>query len=205
MNPSDLLSNCRVVPVVVIDDLETAVPLAETLLAAGLTAIEVTLRTTAGLAAIESIANAVPNMIVGAGSIRQISQIKAVADAGAKFAVSPGSTAALLDAATNIGLPFIPGAATPTETLVLFEQGYTLQKIFPASIVGGPGYIKAVGSPIPEVRFMPTGGVKPENAAEYLALDNVACIGGTWIAPTELLAKQDFAAIGRLASEASNY
>ena len=205
MNPSDLLNNCRVVPVVVIDDLETAVPLAETLLAAGLTAIEVTLRTTAGLAAIESIAKAVPGMIVGAGSIRQISQIKAVTDAGANFAVSPGSTAALLDAASNIGLPFIPGAATPTETLVLFELGYALQKVFPAGIVGGPGYIKAVGSPIPEVRFMPTGGVKPENAAEYLALDNVACIGGTWIAPTELLAKRDFAAIGRLASEAANY
>ena len=205
MNPADLLSYCRVVPVVVVDDLETAVPLAETLLAAGLTAIEVTLRTTAGLAAIESIAKAVPGMIVGAGSIRQISQIKAVADAGAKFAVSPGSTAALLDAASNIGLTFITGAATPTETLVLFEQGYALQKVFPAGIVGGPGYIKAVGGPLPEVRFMPTGGVKPENAAEYLALDNIACIGGTWIAPTELLAKRDFAAIGRLASEASNY
>lgn len=205
MNASELLRDCRVVPVVVIDDLETAVPLAETLLSAGLAAIEVTLRTPAGLAAIEAIAKAVPDMIVGAGSVRNTSQIKAVHNAGAKFAVCPGSSEALLDAATYTDIPFIPGAATPTETLALLEHGYTLQKVFPAGIVGGPGYIKAIGSPIPEASFMPTGGVNPKNAAEYLALNNVACIGGTWIAPTALLTKRDFATIGSLAVEAANY
>jgi 2-dehydro-3-deoxyphosphogluconate aldolase/(4S)-4-hydroxy-2-oxoglutarate aldolase len=205
MNASDLLKSCRIVPVVVIDDLETAVPLAETLLSAGLTAIEVTLRTPVGIAAIESIANAVPDMIVGAGSVRETSQIKAVRDAGARFAVSPGSSPALLDAAEYDNMPFIPGAVTPTETLCLLERGYSLQKLFPAEVVGGTKYLQAIGGPIPDAIFMPTGGVNADNVANYLALDNVACVGGTWIAPKSLLADRDFAAIKSLAVEAANF
>jgi len=196
---------CRIVPVVVIDDLTIAVPLAETLLSAGLEAIEVTLRTPVGIAAIEKIANEVPDMIVGAGSIREAHQVKAVASVGAKFAVSPGSSPTLLDAAEDDNMPFIPGAASPTETLRLLERGYTLQKLFPAEVTGGTEYLRAIGGPIPEVSFMPTGGISTNNVSNYLALDNVACVGGTWIAPKSLLADRNFAAIESLAVDAANF
>lgn len=196
---------CRIVPVVVIDDLTIAVPLAETLLSAGLEAIEVTLRTPVGIAAIEKIASAVPDMIVGAGSIREACQVKDVANVGAKFAVSPGSSPILLAAAEDDNMPFIPGAASPTETLRLLERGYTLQKLFPAEVIGGTEYLQAIGGPIPEVSFMPTGGISTNNVSNYLALDNVACVGGTWIAPKSLLADRNFAAIESLAVDAANF
>jgi len=205
MNASNILMGCRIVPVVVIDDLTIAVPLAETLLSAGLEAIEVTLRTPVGIAAIEKIANEVPDMIVGAGSIREAHQVKAVASVGAKFAVSPGSSPTLLDAAEDDNMPFIPGAASPTETLRLLERGYTLQKLFPAEVTGGTEYLRAIGGPIPEVSFMPTGGISTNNVSNYLALDNVACVGGTWIAPKSLLADRNFAAIESLAVDAANF
>lgn len=203
MNAADLLSGQRVVPVVVIEDASDAVPLARTLLSAGLGAIEVTLRTEEGLEAIERIANQVPDMLLGAGSVRRAGQIGEVKSAGARFAVSPGSSDALLDAAADAALPFVPGAVTASEVLKLLDLGYTLQKFFPAELSGGAPFLKALGAPIPEARFMPTGGVTPGNAGDYLSLANVACIGGSWIAPSGLLREKNFDAIGRLAGEAA--
>jgi 2-dehydro-3-deoxyphosphogluconate aldolase/(4S)-4-hydroxy-2-oxoglutarate aldolase len=203
VNAADLLAGQRVVPVVVIDDADDAVPLAKTLLASGLAAIEVTLRTEAGLEAIERIANEVPDILVGAGSVRRAAHIAEVKAAGAVFAVSPGSSDSLLDAAADAELPFIPGAVTASEILKLLDLGYTLQKFFPAELSGGMPFLKAVGAPIPEVRFMPTGGVTPANAIDYLSLPNVACIGGSWIAPSGLLREKNFDAVARLAGEAA--
>lgn len=203
MNAANLLAGFRIVPVVAIDDAGAARPLAETLLEAGLAAIEVTLRTPAAIDAIETIAAKVPGMLVGAGSIRDREQVPRVDAAGAKFAVSPGSNAELLDAVTRHGLPFVPGAVTATEVLGLFAKGYTLQKFFPAELAGGVNYIKALGAPLPEISFMPTGGINAENAASYLALKNVACIGGTWIVPGDLLVNKDFAKIADLARNAA--
>lgn len=202
MNAAEVLAGQRVVPVVVIDDVDDAVPLAKTLLASGLTAIEVTLRTPAGLDAIERIANDVPDMLVGAGSVRCASQIAEVTSAGAAFAVSPGSSDSLLEAVAGAELPLVPGAVTASEMLELLDLGYTLQKFFPAELAGGVAFLKAVGAPIPEVQFMPTGGIGPGNAPDYLALPNVACIGGSWIAPPGLLRDKNFDAIAALAAAA---
>ncbi len=203
MKAAELLGELRVVPVVVIEDPETAVTLAETLVASGLPAIEVTLRTPRAIEAMAAIADNVPDMLVGAGSLRDTAQIDAVLHAGARFGVSPGSTPTLLSAAEEAGLAFIPGAVTPSESLALLERGYTLQKFFPAGISGGARYLAALGAPIPEVRFMPTGGVTAENAPEYLALKNVACVGGTWVAPAELIADGRFDEIAKLATAAA--
>ena len=203
MNAADLLARQRVVPVVVIDDAGDAVPLAKTLLDSGLNAVEVTLRTEAGLEAIERIASDVPGMLVGAGSVRRAAQIAEVTSAGAMFAVSPGSSDALLEAVADAGLPFVPGAVTASEILKLLDLGYTLQKFFPAELSGGAAFLKAIGSPIPEANFMPTGGISPDNAGDYLSLANVACIGGSWIAPAALLRAKDFDAIAALAKDAA--
>lgn len=203
MNAAELLAESRIVPVVVIEAADTAVPLAETLLASGLNTIEVTLRTKASVVAIERIASEVPDMLVGAGSVRRASQVADVLAAGARFVVSPGSSDALLDAVADAGMPYVPGAMTPSETLKLLDDGYTLQKFFPAELAGGIALLKAVGAPIPEVSFMPTGGISPANAGDYLALPNVACIGGSWIAPAALLAARDFDAIAQLATDAA--
>ncbi len=203
MDATELLMGYPVVPVVVIDDVDVAVPLAETLSDAGLNVIEVTLRTDDALAAIASIARAVPDMIVGAGSIRRAEQFTEVKDVGAKFAVSPGASDALLDAVDGLGMPFIPGAATPSEMIHLYERGYRLQKFFPAELAGGHAYLKSVGAPLPEVSFMPTGGITADNARHYLSLKNVMCIGGSWITPADLQAKRDFDAIHRLATDAA--
>jgi 2-dehydro-3-deoxyphosphogluconate aldolase/(4S)-4-hydroxy-2-oxoglutarate aldolase len=203
VNAAELLAGAYVVPVVVIDNAKDAVPLAKTLLDSGLEAIEVTLRTDAGLAAIERIASEVPGMLVGAGSIRRADQVTEVQSAGAAFAVSPGSSDALINAVADARLPFVPGAATASEMLRLLDCGYTLQKFFPAEPEGGTRFLKAVGAPIPDVRFMPTGGISPANAREYLALDNVACLGGSWIVPASLLRQGDFEAIAGLATDAA--
>ncbi len=202
MDASNLLSECRVVPVVVIEDIDAAVPLARALFEGGLKAIEVTLRTDDALAAIEAIAGELPQILVGAGSIRRPAQLFDVLQAGAAFAVSPGNNERLLDAVAEIGMPFVPGAITPSEMLSLFGHGYQLQKFFPAELAGGHAFLKAVGAPLPEVRFMPTGGITPGNAGAYLSLSNVACIGGSWITPGELQARRDFDAIRQLAADA---
>ena len=203
MNAAELLNRQRVVPVVVIDDASDAVPLAKTLIASGLNAIEVTLRTEAGLEAIERIASDVPQMLVGAGSVRRAAQVAEVKSAGALFAVSPGASDALLEAAADAALPFVPGAVTASEMLKLLDLGYTLQKFFPAELSGGAAFLRAVGAPIPEVTFMPTGGISLDNAQAYLSLSNVACIGGSWIAPPDLLRDKDFDAIASLAGAAA--
>ena len=198
-----LVQGMRVVPVVVIEDADVAVPLAETLLASGLQAIEVTLRTPAALDAIAAISDKVPELVLGAGSIRNAAQVADIMKAGAKFGVSPGHSDALLDAVDAAKLPFIPGAVTPSESLALLDRGYSLQKFFPAGVAGAIPYLKAVSGPLPEVRFMPTGGISAENAPDYLALPNVACIGGSWMVPATMLQEQDFKTIATLAKAAA--
>lgn len=203
MSVAELLANERVIPVVVVHDADKAVPLAECLLDAGLGSIEITLRTAAALAAIERIARKVPGMIAGAGSLRTAVQAAQVKDAGARFGVSPGHAPRLLEAARAVDLPMLPGAATASEMLKLLEHGYTLQKFFPAELAGGVPYLKALSAPLPEIRFVPTGGITIDNAADYLALPCVAAIGGSWVAPQDLLAAGDFAGIGGLARAAA--
>ena len=202
MDASEILSAARIVPVVVIEDVATAVPLARTLGEAGLAHIEVTLRTDAALAAIERIAADVPELTVGAGSVRSPQQMADIINAGAVFAVSPGCSTALLDAARDFKVPFVPGAVTPSESMQLLDAGYVLQKFFPAELSGGRAFLSAMNAPLPEPRFFPTGGITPENASSYLLLSNVACIGGTWIAPAALLAQQDFNEVSRRARDA---
>jgi 2-dehydro-3-deoxyphosphogluconate aldolase/(4S)-4-hydroxy-2-oxoglutarate aldolase len=202
MDASKLLQEARVVPVVVIEDSKLAVRLAETLLEAGLSTIEITLRTKVALEAIEKIASSTPDLIIGAGSVRSAQQFRQVRNAGAKFAVSPGFSESLLDTAAEHEMPFIPGAATASEIIRLQERGYSLIKFFPAELAGGVPMLKALGAPLPEARFFPTGGITPESAKDYLALPNVSCIGGSWISSQALLDKQDFASISKLARDA---
>lgn len=202
MDASLLLQKARIVPVVVIEDENQALRLAETLLEAGLGTIEITLRTAAALKIIEKIAVNVPDVLVGAGSIRNAQQIRQVGSAGAKFAVSPGFSDELLDAASDHEMPFIPGAATASEIIRLQERGYSLIKFFPAELAGGINMLKALGAPLPEVRFFPTGGITLESARDYLVLPNVLCIGGSWMCSKNLLDNQDFASISKLARDA---
>ena len=203
MNSEAFLGNTVVIPVVVIDDVQKAAPLAQTLLQAGLGIIEVTLRTSVALAAIEKIRSACPDILVGAGSVIRVDQVKEIQNAGASFAVSPGSSHALLHAVEEAKLPYIPGSVTASEVLNLLEFGYTVQKFFPAEQAGGAAYLKSISGPIADVKFVPTGGVNLGNAEDYLKLSNVQCLGGSWIAPARLLQKGNFEAIGRLAADAS--
>lgn len=203
MDASKLLADNSVIPVVVIDEADVAVPLAECLLDAGLNTIEITLRTDAAIEAIDRIARAVPGMIVGAGSIRRPEQVDEVLRAGARYGVSPGATGSLLKAVARAGLPFVPGASTASEMMRNLQRGYRLQKFFPAEQSGGIPYLKAVGSPLPEVRFVPTGGIDAELAKSYLELSNVFAVGGSWITPAKLLAGRDFDAIAKLAAAAA--
>jgi 2-dehydro-3-deoxyphosphogluconate aldolase/(4S)-4-hydroxy-2-oxoglutarate aldolase len=203
MDARELLQGVRVVPVVVIEDVETAVPLARTLLDAGLGAIEVTLRTAGAVEAIGEIVKHVPEMLTGAGSIRNGQQLLTVIDAGAQFGVGPGFSESLLDTAEQAEWPFIPGSMTPSESIVLLERGYSLQKFFPAGVAGGTAYLKSVAGPLPEVSFMPTGGIRADNARSYLDLPNVACIGGSWIVSRAALRDRDYASITETALDAS--
>lgn len=199
----ELLTVSAVIPVVVIDDVEAAVPLARALVDGGIGIIEVTLRTPAGLPAIRRIAEAVPEMRVGAGTVVDVGQLDAVVDAGAQFVVTPGSPAALVDAILDRGLPLLAGAGTLTEMMVLTGRGHRALKFFPAEQSGGVPYLKAVGGPLPGATFCPTGGITPGNAPDYLALANVGCVGGSWLSPPSLLAAGDWSAITALARQAS--
>ncbi len=197
---------CRlapVVPVLVVHDASIARALAEALVAGGLPALEVTLRTPAALDVIREMAK-VEGGVVGAGSILTPAAVTAVVAAGAKFGVSPGATDTVLSAAEQADLPMLPGAATASEVMALLERGYRVQKFFPASINGGAPAIKAIGAPIPDVMFCPTGGVTPENAPEYLAMKNIICVGGSWVAPQNLIDAKDWKAIEELAREAAS-
>lgn len=177
----------RVVPVVVITDVRQAVPLARALLDGGIDVIEITLRHAAGLPTIEAVARQVPQMQVGAGTVTRAVQMQQARDAGARFALSPGWTEALVQASRDAALPFIPGVMTPSEVLQARDLGFGLLKLFPAAQAGGVGMLKALAGPLPEVQFCPTGGVSPGNMAEYLRLPNVAMVGGSWLTPVEAL------------------
>lgn len=162
---------------------------------------EITLRTADAVDGIRAITTEVPDMLVGAGSIRTNAQMKAAQDAGASFCVCPGASDALLDVAEDLHMPFVPGACTPSEALELMDRGYKMQKFFPAEQSGGIRFLKALGGPLPEVSFMPTGGITPENASAYLQLENVACIGGSWITPLDEQRAGNFAAITQFAED----
>jgi 2-dehydro-3-deoxyphosphogluconate aldolase/(4S)-4-hydroxy-2-oxoglutarate aldolase len=203
MTIDDILAAGPVMPVVVIDDAAHAVPLARALVAGGIRAIEITLRTGAALEAIQSIAREVPDAIPGVGTAVTEADVLAALDAGAKFIVSPGMTPALLRAALGSGLPFLPGIATASELMAGMAAGLAAFKFFPAAQAGGIDGLKALGGPFPSVRFCPTGGVSAANAAAYLALANVACVGGSWLAPREAIAAGDFTRIEQLAREAA--
>jgi 2-dehydro-3-deoxyphosphogluconate aldolase / (4S)-4-hydroxy-2-oxoglutarate aldolase len=198
-----LLDLAPVIPVVVIDDVETAVPLARALVAGGLPAIEVTLRTPAAREAIARIAAEVPEATVGAGTVRTADDISASVAAGARFLVSPGTTPSLVEALEAGGVPFLPGAVTVSEAMALAERGIKELKFFPAEAAGGVTYLKSLGGPLPDVRFCPTGGIRVETAPDYLALPNVGCVGGTWLTPADALASGDWARVEKLAAEAA--
>lgn len=197
-----VMQDAPVIPVIVLNDVAHAVPMARALVAGGIRMLEVTLRTSQALACIEAIAKEVPEAIVGAGTVRNAADAKAAANAGAKFAVSPGYTPAVGQACRDEGLSLLPGVATGSEIMMAQEDGYTELKFFPAMQAGGPAMLKAWGGPFFDVRFCPTGGVTVQNASEFLSLSNVACVGGTWLVPAEALAKGDWARIEMLAREA---
>jgi 2-dehydro-3-deoxyphosphogluconate aldolase/(4S)-4-hydroxy-2-oxoglutarate aldolase len=197
-----ILMRAPVVPVVVIDDAAQAVPLARALVAGGLTAIEITLRTSAALEAIRAIAAEVPAADVGAGTVLDPAQLAQVRAAGAKFAVSPGATARLLDAAAGEGLPLLPGIATASEAMALIERGYRFAKFFPAEPAGGVPYLSSLASPLPQLRFCPTGGITLASAPRYLALPNVACVGGSWMVTRAQIAAADWQGITAAAAAA---
>jgi len=191
-------------PVIVIDQQQQAGALAQALLAGGITTAEITLRTPAALQAIEAMAKSCPDICVGAGTVLNAGQARDAANAGARFAVSPGATEALIDGCAAAGLPLLPGAATVSEMMVLAEKGFTEQKFFPASAGGGVQLLKSVSGPLPGLSFCPTGGITQSTASEWLSLDNVPCLGGSWIAPQQLIAQGDFSAVTQLARAASN-
>jgi len=199
----ELLMISPVIPVVVIDDVEHAIPLANALVAGGIRIIEITLRTPAGLPAIERVAQSVPEIRVGAGTLTRLDQIDAVVDAGAHFVVTPGSPPALIDAIQERQLPLLAGASTLTEMMSLLDRGHRALKFFPAEQPGGAAFLEAVGGPLPAGTFCPTGGISVQNAQDYLALPNVACVGGSWLTPAPLLATGDWAAIIDLARRAA--
>ena len=197
-----VMQDAPVIPVIVLNDVAHAVPMARALVAGGIRMLEVTLRTPQALACMEAIAKEVPDAVVGAGTVRSAADAKAAANAGAKFAVSPGYTAAVGQACRDQGLSLLPGVATGSEIMMAQEDGYTELKFFPAMQAGGPAMLKAWGGPFFDVRFCPTGGVTPQNASEFLSLSNVACVGGSWLVPADALAQGDWARIEQLAREA---
>ncbi|MEM8580896.1 MAG: bifunctional 4-hydroxy-2-oxoglutarate aldolase/2-dehydro-3-deoxy-phosphogluconate aldolase [Pseudomonadota bacterium] len=198
----DICGLAPVVPVLVIEDLDHARPLAEALVAGGLPALEVTLRTPVAIEAIRQMA-AVPGGVVGAGTLLTPADVEAAKEAGAQFGVSPGATGTLLAACEQAALPLLPGAATATEVMDLLERGYTVQKFFPAEASGGAKALKSIGAPLPQVSFCPTGGVSLANAPGYLGLSNTLCVGGSWVAPKAMMVAGDWAGIEALAREAA--
>ncbi|MFE2355362.1 bifunctional 4-hydroxy-2-oxoglutarate aldolase/2-dehydro-3-deoxy-phosphogluconate aldolase [Streptomyces parvulus] len=198
-----VLDLAPVVPVVVVDDLADAVPLARALVAGGLPAIEVTLRTPVALDAIRAIAGEVPGAVVGAGTVITPDRVGEVVAAGARFLVSPGWTDVLLDAMRSSGVPFLPGVSTTSEVVALLERGVREMKFFPAEAAGGTAYLKALAAPLPQARFCPTGGIGPGSAPDYLALPNVGCVGGSWMLPKDAVAGRDWGRVEALAREAA--
>ncbi len=192
-----------VVPVLTIEDAANAVLLARALVKGGLPVVEVTLRTATALDAMKAIATEVPEAVVGAGTVLSEMQFEQARRAGARFAVSPGCTGTLSAAARDSGLPFLPGVQTVSEAMALAEQGFRLLKFFPADVAGGVGWLKAVAAPLPDLRFCPTGGIGADSVSSYLGLPNVACVGGSWVAPRTAVAAGNWTEIERLAAAAA--
>jgi 2-dehydro-3-deoxyphosphogluconate aldolase/(4S)-4-hydroxy-2-oxoglutarate aldolase len=204
-NPTalEVMQDAPVIPVIVLQELAHAVPLARALVAGGIRMLEVTLRTPVALACIERIAREVPDAVVGAGTVRSAADAQAAALAGARFAVSPGYIHAIGKACHDLGLSLLPGVATGSEILAAQEDGYQQLKFFPAMQAGGPALLKAWHGPFNDVKFCPTGGVSPGNAGEFLSLPNVACVGGSWLTPADAVARGDWGRITELAAEAA--
>jgi 2-dehydro-3-deoxyphosphogluconate aldolase/(4S)-4-hydroxy-2-oxoglutarate aldolase len=198
-----ILLAAPVIPVVIIDDAAKAVPLAKALVAGGLPVIEITLRTSAGLEAIRAIAAEVPGAIPGAGTVLDPAQLASVTLAGARFAVSPGATQKMLDAAQGANIALLPGIATASEAMGLIERGYRFAKFFPAEPAGGATYLSALASPLPQLRFCPTGGITPDSAPRYLSLPNVICVGGSWMVNRNTIEAGDWSAITASAAKAA--
>lgn len=203
MNPIELAAHGPVIPVIVIERPEQAVPLAEALVAGGVKVLEVTLRTPVALQCIEAIARAVPQAIVGAGTVRSPADAQMARNAGARFAVSPGYSRAVGEACRQLGLPLLPGVATASEVMAANDDGYSFLKLFPATAIGGMQLLKALAGPFPDVSFCPTGGITEESAPQYLALPNVRVCGGSWLTPPEALHRGDWARITSLARQAA--
>ena len=197
-----VMQDAPVIPVIVLNDVAHAVPMARALVEGGIRMLEVTLRTPQALACIEAIAKAVPQAVVGAGTLRSKADAQAAANAGARFAVSPGYTSALGAACRDLGLPLLPGVATGGEIMAAQEDGFTALKFFPAMQAGGSAMLKAWSGPFFDVKFCPTGGISLQNAADFLALPNVLCVGGSWLVPADALAQGDWGRITLLAREA---
>lgn len=202
INVEAVMNTSPVMPVLVIERVEDAVPLAKALVAGGLKVLEVTLRTDAALDAIAAIAADVEGAIVGAGTVTEPGQLQAVQDAGGVFAISPGATPALLQAGIDADLPYLPAISTASELMVAMGYGYRAFKFFPAEANGGTPALKSIAGPFPEVRFCPTGGIGQNNFLNYLALPNVDCVGGSWVVPGDLVRQQDWAGIEALAADA---
>jgi 2-dehydro-3-deoxyphosphogluconate aldolase/(4S)-4-hydroxy-2-oxoglutarate aldolase len=203
MNTLELAAHGPVIPVIVINRLEDAVPMAQALVDGGVRVLEVTLRTPIALQCMERIARAVPEAILGAGTVRSAADAQAAKDAGCTFAVSPGYTSAIGNACRDIGLPLLPGVATGSEVMQANADGYTFLKFFPATAAGGIPLLKALHGPFHDVAFCPTGGITVETAPQYLSLPNVKVCGGSWLTPADAVAAKDWARITRLAKEAS--
>lgn len=196
------LSLAPVIPVIILDEVDMARPLAEALVAGGLPVLEVTLRTPNALRVIAEMAK-VPGAVVGSGTVRSPLQMGHSVDAGCQFMVSPGASPRLLEAADDHAIPLLPGIGTPTEAMTASEHGYTFLKFFPAEALGGAKVLKAYASPLPDITFCPTGGIDLEKARGYLELPNVICVGGSWIMPADAIAAKDFGRIEKLAREAA--
>ncbi|GMM85166.1 keto-deoxy-phosphogluconate aldolase [Pseudoalteromonas phenolica] len=203
MSIENILTSAPVVPVVVIENLEDAVPLAKALYNGGLKALEITLRTPVAAEAVKLMKEAVPEAYVGTGTVIDKATFEASVAAGADFMVSPGVNDELLALAKETDIPFLPGAATPSEVMKLASHGFKFLKFFPAEAAGGAPMLKSIGGPLPQVKFCPTGGISLATAPKYLALNNVVCVGGTWMLDKELIANKDWQAIEALAKQAS--
>ncbi len=199
-----VVARSRVIAVVTVAEAAAGAPLARALAAGGVPAVEITLRTPAGLEAIRAAAAEIPDALVGAGTCLTVADLEAAKAAGAAFAVSPGLIPELLDAAAELGLAYLPGAATPSDVMRGLAHGYRTLKFFPAVPAGGLAYLKALGGPFPQVRFCPTGGITRQTAPQFLALPNVVCLGGSWLAPDDAVQAGDWARIERLAREAAS-
>jgi len=197
-----ILKLAPVVPVLIIEDPATAVPLARAMVAGGLKAIEVTLRTERAVEAVRAIAAEVEGAVIGVGTVMNADQVSQSVAAGARFMVSPGASPGLLSAVAESPVPLLPGSASASEAMTLLEHGYHLQKFFPAEPAGGAAYLKSLASPLPAIRFCPTGGISRDSAGRYLALPNVICVGGSWVAPADKVAAGDWAAVEALSRDA---